>query len=267
MENIESIPKLINGWISFSLGCFKSNIAVSITNGLMFCGMVNALIIIIESTIYTDVSMPIAGIAILVLGPIMAINLYLVASKKHQELRNYIKDSTINSESVTAVLFVSFCLLLLMLLFLMFIPSIYAISTNVIAGGIGLKSMVGEIFENPIMLFGLGIWSAFMGWIAFSISWFSFPMIISNRISGAKAIIYSIKMSYNHFPLMLSWGSIVLSLVIASLLSPFFIGFVISIPLLAYATFDCNRILSREIKKVGSDDLKYGEKLDEFCNK
>jgi len=257
--------QLIAEFINFSIDCFKSRPIVSIVNGLIFCGVVNLLMMAIGLTIYTDISMPIAGIAILVLGPVLAMNLYVEASKRNQELKGYEKDDRIISESISSVLFVSFCLLVIMLLFIMFIPSIYAISTNVIGGGIDIMSMVDEIYENNMMLFATVIWSLFMGWGAFSISWFSYPMIVSNRISGATAIIYSIKMSYNHFPLMVAWGTIVMLTVVASLLSPYFVGFIITIPLLAYATFDCNRILSREIKEIGTDDLKYQEKLDEFC--
>ena len=266
MTNRNSSLSLILEWMSFSIGCIKETPLLSIINGLMFTGVVNILVILIGTTTYTDISLPIAGITILILGPIMALNLYLMASRYHQKLRNYNKKIIITSNNISSVLFVSFCLLLLMLLYLMFIPSIYAITSNVLSSGVGLQAMIQEAGGNPLMIVGISIWSAFMGWVAFSISWFSFPMIISNKISGAKSIIYSIKMSYHHFPLLLLLGVFVISLVTISLLSPLFSGFIITIPLLAYATFDCNRILSREIKDFGDDGLKYNEKLGQYCN-
>jgi hypothetical protein len=180
---------LITEWITFSFQCIKENMLISIISGLIFVGAVNLLVMGVDSTTYTDISLPIAGIAILIFGPILALNLYLTASRYHQKIRNYEKDSTINADSMRSVFFVSFCLLILMLLYLMMIPSIYAISSDSIIAGIGLKPMLSEIPGNPFMAFAIGIWSAFMGWVAFSISWFSYPMIVSIKISGAKAII------------------------------------------------------------------------------
>jgi uncharacterized membrane protein len=257
---------LITEWITFSFQCIKENMLISIISGLIFVGAVNLLVMGVDSTTYTDISLPIAGIAILIFGPIMALNLYLTASRYHQKIRNYEKDSTISADSMRSVFFVSFCLLILMLLYLMMIPSIYAISSDSIIAGIGLKPMLSEIPGNPFMAFAIGIWSAFMGWVAFSISWFSYPMIVSNKISGAKAIIYSIKMSYSHFPLLLAWVVVVVSLVGISLISPYFLGFALTIPVLAYSTFDCNRILSREVKELNSDTSDYDGKLDTYCN-
>lgn len=257
---------LLAEMMSFSIDCFKDRPIISIFNGLIFCSIINLLVSAIGLTAYVDISMPIAAIIILMIGPILAINLYVVASEHNQKVKGYEKDDTIVKESTKAVLFVNFCLLILMLLFIMFIPSIYAIATDSIVFIDGAVPMANEFLENKVMLAGAIIWSFLMGWIAFSISWFSYPMIISNRVGGAVAIIYSIKMSYSHFPLMLSWASIVSLAILASLFSPYFIGFIITMPILAYATFDCNRILSREIKDCGADGDSYQEKLNNYTN-
>jgi len=253
-------------WFGFAIGCLKDNVLISLVTGLMFVGVINILLMGISSTIYVDMSLPVAGIIILVLGPIMVLNLYILASKYHQKVREYEKKTSISGESIKSVFFVSFVLLLLMMLYMMFMPAIYAMTTDSLTIG-GFSSISSEIFSNKLMMFTLGVWSVFMGWIAFSISWFSFPMIVSNRISGIKAIIYSMKMSYEHLGLLFVWASIVVVLIGASLVTPYFLGLVVVIPVLAYATFDCNRILSKEVRSVAEGEgLTYNGKLSEYTH-
>ena len=264
MKERNSVELMIE-WCKFSIGCIKNNFLISMMTGLMFTGMVNILFFILSTNSYLDISTPISAIIILTLGPIMVLNLYVLASKYHQKIRKYKKSNKIEPDGIRSILFVSVILIMLMTLYIMFVPAIYAMTSTGIQQETSLSSILNQLTTNPIMLTILSVWTLTMGWIAFCISWFSFPMIISNKISGIKSIIYSLKMSKEHSLLLIMWSFIVFILIVASLMSIYHIGLIVVIPFLAYATFDSNRILSKEINDINGKGLEtYDDKLNEY---
>ena len=66
---------------------------------------------------------------------------------------------------------------------------------------------------------------------------------------------------------MLMVMPIVAVIVVLSLLTPYFAGFIVSAPLLAFYIFHTNRLLSREINIIDVSNKKYTEKLEDFINK
>lgn len=263
MSNIDSIIV----WSKFSLLCMKENLLLSLMTGLMFIGMVNILILILGSSQFLDVVAPGMAIIVLVLGPIMVLNLYLLASKYHQKVRGYKKSVEIDGNGIKSILFVSGILIIIMTLYIMLIPAIYAVTVSNIGAEMGINGLINELMNNKLMLFVFGVWSIVMGWISFTISWFSFPMIISNKTSGITAIIYSLNMSKKHWGLVMLWGGLVILIISASLITPYFIALAFAIPFLAFATFDANRILSKEINSIkGKGIHNYADKLASFTH-
>jgi uncharacterized membrane protein len=245
----------------------RKNLVLSLITGLMFVGMINILTLVLETSFFLDIIVPAAAIIVLVLGPIMVLNLYLLASKYHQTLRNYKKPLEIDAESIKSIFFVSCVLVVLMTLYIMLLPAIYTVSVSSVGFDMGIEGLMDQLVNNNLMIVLLGLWSAIMGWLAFTISWFSFPMIISNKVSGITAIIYSLNMSKKHWGLVMLWGAFVVLLISASLITPYYLGLVISIPFLAFATFDANRILSKEINSIKGDDTStYAKKLASFTH-
>lgn len=256
---------LIVEWCKFSFCCIKNNFLISMMTGLMFAGVVNVLVYILGLNTYLDVSTPLSAIIILTLGPIMVLNLYILASKYHQKIRKYKKSNKIEPDSIRAILFVSMILTLLMVLYIMFMPAIYAMTSSGVINEMNMDAIISQILTNNTMLSLMLLWTGVMAWIGFCISWFSFPMIISNKISGIKSIIYSLKMSKNHFILLIMWSTLVLALIASALMTKYYIGLIPAIPFLAFATFDSNRILSKEINDVkGGNTDTYEDKLNKY---
>lgn len=253
----------------WAISCFRQNLLESIAWGAVFSLIVYIGYLIVDMLVFKDVVMPIIGFAVLIMGPILALSMYSLAARHHQKIANFKKDFTISHDQIKSSMNVGFLLLILFILFLMLFPSIYAITSGELilqhpeAGVFDL----GALKENTAFIFVSSVWAVFVGWLAFSISWFSYPMILSNKLNAVLAIMYSIKMSKRHWKLMMMVMPIVALIVVLSLLTPYFSGFVVSAPLLAFYIFHTNRLLSREINIIDVSDKKYTEKLEDFINK
>lgn len=268
-DNSRGIISNIAHWLKFGIDCFKSHLLESVAWGVVFTTFVYLIFSFLKNTSYADISLPILGFAVLILGPMMALNMYYLAAKHHQSKVGFEKDYTITQKQLSSSMFVGFILIIIFILYLMIIPAIFAISTSgslLIASDSGMGVDLTTVVNNPMFLFIGSVWTIFVSWVVFSISWFSYPMIISNRLSPVVAIMYSIKMSKKNWKLMLVWMPVVGSLVLLSLFVPYFATLIIIAPILAFATFDANRILSREINIIDVTDDKYIEKLKKFSD-
>ena len=89
-------------------------------------------------------------------------------------------------------------------------------------------------------------------------------MMVSNYVSAYQAAIYSVRLANRNFGLMFIWINIVGLLIPLAIATPYYLGLAILIPFLAYATFDANRLLSRDVSKFYGKS--YEEKFNNFTS-
>ncbi|MCH9750129.1 MAG: DUF2189 domain-containing protein, partial [Proteobacteria bacterium] len=193
------------------------------------------------------VSAPLVVMIILVLGPISAISLYDVSRKisngEKPTIGSVLKAS-IKSNGACPSVFISITLMLLAIAWMVFSPLIYTVFT---AGALNIVNPDQTIVQNIITDFSNGtnmgfiiaysIFTLVLALIAFMISWFSFPMIHDQDVDPFTAITTSLKAASKNILVMVPWIAFVGAVVVLGLLTPYFLGLVIIIPVLAHATW------------------------------
>ncbi|MCH9711204.1 MAG: DUF2189 domain-containing protein [Proteobacteria bacterium] len=215
--------------------------------GLFTLVVYNLWLFLEQSAALHDVSAPLVVMIILVLGPISAISLYDVSRKisngEKPTIGSVLKAS-IKSNGACPSVFISITLMLLAIAWMVFSPLIYTVFT---AGALNIVNPDQTIVQNIITDFSNGtnmgfiiaysIFTLVLALIAFMISWFSFPMIHDQDVDPFTAITTSLKAASKNILVMVPWIAFVGAVVVLGLLTPYFLGLVIIIPVLAHATW------------------------------
>ena len=175
----------------------------------------------------------------MVVGPVLAIGLYeksrCIAAGEPVTLSRMI---FVEARSGGQILFIGAILCLLMLLWMRAAVIIYALFFG-LRPFPGLDHIASMLFTTPIgwsmLVVGTvvgGLFAAF----SFAISAFSIPMLLNERLDAFTAMGTSMALVWNNLPVMLTWGAIVLVLVLLSLL-PGMLGLIVAFPLLGHATW------------------------------
>jgi uncharacterized membrane protein len=77
-----------------------------------------------------------------------------------------------------------------------------------------------------------GLFAAF----SFAISAFSIPMLLEERIDALTAMASSLALVWNNLPVMLTWGAIVLALVLLGVMTGL-VGLIVVFPVLGHGTW------------------------------
>ena len=215
--------------------------------GLFTLIVYNLWLILEQSAALHDVSAPLVAMIILVLGPISAISLYDVSrriSNGEKPTIGSVLKSSIKSNGACPSVFISIALMLLAIAWMVFSPLIYTVFT---AGALNIVNPDQTIIQNIVADFSNGtnmgfiiaysIFTLVLALIAFMISWFSFPMIHDQDVDPFTAIATSLKAASKNTLVMIPWIIFVGAVVIIGLLTPYFLGLVIIIPILAHATW------------------------------
>ena len=200
-----------------------------------------------QSAALHDVAGPLVAMTILVLGPISAISLYDVSrriSKGEKPTIGSVLKASIKSNGSCPSIFLSIILMLLAVTWMIFSPLIYTVFT---AGTLNIVNSDQTIIQNIVTDFTNGtnmgfviaysIFTGVLALIAFMISWFSFPMIHDQDVDPLTAITTSLRAASKNALVMIPWIVFVVSLVVLGLLTPYFVGLVVIIPVLAHATW------------------------------
>lgn len=215
--------------------------------GLFTLIVYNLWLLLEQSAALHDVSAPLVAMIILVLGPISAISLYDVSrriSNGEKPTIGSVLKSSIKSNGACPSVFISIALMLLAIAWMVFSPLIYTVFT---AGALNIVNPDQTIIQNIVADFSNGtnmgfiiaysIFTLVLALIAFMISWFSFPMIHDQDVDPFTAIATSLKAASKNTLVMIPWIIFVSAVVIIGLLTPYFLGLVIIIPILAHATW------------------------------
>ncbi|MDG2394966.1 DUF2189 domain-containing protein [Candidatus Thioglobus sp.] len=215
--------------------------------GLFTLVVYNLWTLLSQSAALHDVAGPLVAMIILVLGPISAISLYDVSrriSKGEKPTIGSVLKASIKSNGSCPSIFLSIILMLIAVTWMVFSPLIYTVFT---AGTLNIVNSDLTIIQNIVADFSNGtnmgfvvaysIFTGVLALIAFMISWFSFPMIHDQDVDPLTAITTSLRAASKNVLVMIPWIVFVASIVTLGLLTPYFYGLVIIIPVLAHATW------------------------------
>ena len=246
-------------WVGKAFKDFMLCPKIAIFYGGMFTLVIyNLWAFLLQSSILHDVAAPLIAMIILILGPMSAISLYDVSKKisngETPTIRSVIKAS-IKSNGSCPSIFLSIILMLIAVSWMVFSPLIYTVlhagTLNIVnSDQTIIQSMIADFLSGTNMAFVVtySIFTLLLGLIAFMISWFSFPMVHDQDVDPFTAIITSLKAASKNTLVMIPWIIFVSVFVILGLLTPYFIGLVIIIPVLAHATWHAYKEMIGDIK-------------------
>ena len=174
-----------------------------------------------------------------VVGPVLAVGLYeksrRIAAGERFTLSNML---AVRPQSGGQVLFVGVLLLVLALIWMRAAVLLYALFFGV-RGFPGLENVAEILFTTShgwsLLVIGTltgGVFAAF----AFAISVFAVPMLLDRRVDAFTAMGTSVALVWNNFPVMVTWGAIVLVLTGLAMAAGL-VGLLLVFPLLGHATW------------------------------
>ncbi len=148
----------------------------------------------------------------------------------------------VRAASGRQILFVGVLLCLLMLLWMRAAVLLYALFFGWQPFP-GLDQVAAMLVTDPLgwalLLVGGAVGGLFAAF-GFAISVFSLPMLLAERMDALTAMGTSMAMVWNNLPVMLTWGTVVLALLLLGLL-PGLLGLIVVFPLLGHATWHAYR--------------------------
>ena len=249
-------------WLKQGVGDFLAMPVLAIFFGIFFTAIsYGAWDYLSTSETLRDVAAPLLAVMILVLGPISAISLYdasrQLASGKKPSISSVL-GAAFKANGSCPSLFLSVILVVLAIAWMMFSPLIYAIfntgSLNIVSENqTVIQAIIADITsgENTGFMITYFLFTAFVGLIAFMISWFSFPMVLEKDCDPFTAIVTSLRAAVANSVIMLIWVPMVGILVLGALVLTanfYFVGLVFVIPVLAHATWHAYKSMIGELK-------------------
>ncbi len=249
-------------WLAKGISDFLACPTLAIFYGIVFTVVTyGSWSFLSMSTTFHDVSTPLLAIIILVLGPITAMSLYESSRKlsngETPSLGNVIK-AAFKTNGGCPSIFLSVILMVLAIGWMSFSPLIYAVfntgSLNIVSEDqTVIQSILAEITSGQNMGFVItyAIFTGVLAWIAFMISWFSFPMVLDRDVDPFTAALSSLSAAMKNKLVMIVWIPIVGAIILAAMALTYnfyFAGLIIVIPVIAHATWHAYKSMIADIK-------------------
>jgi uncharacterized membrane protein len=187
----------------------------------------------------------------MVVGPVLAIGLYEKSRRLEEGLPvSLVQMIFVKPASGGQVLFAGVLLCLLMITWMRAAVIIYALFFGLTPFP-GLDRITTMLFTTPVGWAMLIVGSAVGGLFAafsFAISAFSIPMMLNERVDALTAMGKSTALVWNNLPVMLTWGAIVLALVLVGLVTGL-AGLMIVFPVVGHGTWHAYRAISNGTAK------------------
>jgi Predicted integral membrane protein len=235
-------------WLKQGVGDLMAVPVLSLFNGALFAIITYGLWTYLDgSQTLHDVAVPLLAVIVLLLGPISAMSLYDASrriSNGEKPSIGTVVSAAFKTNGSCPSIFLSVILVVLAIAWMMFSPLIYAVfntgSLNIVnENQTIIQAILAEITSGSNMNFVIAYFSftAVVGLISFMISWFSFPMVLDTDCDPFTATVTSLRAAMANKLIMLMWVPMVGILVLIGLMTPYFIGLVVVIPVLAHATW------------------------------
>ncbi len=246
-------------WIKLGVADMRASPTIALFYGVLFTVFTYSYWYFLSNTpMLRDISGPLLMMVIIVFGPISALGLYNVSKRlaageslSFSSLPTIVKSAFKTNGSCPSI-FLSALLIVLAIAWMVLTPLMYAVfhtSTFVSQDQTIFASIVADLIalKNPIFVVIYLLFSTVVAWIAFMISWFSFPMVMDQDVDPFTAASASLKTAMANKVAMLIWIPIVGVMVLASLLTPYFIGLIVVVPILAHATWHAYKDMIGEV--------------------
>ncbi len=195
----------------------------------------------------------------MVVGPLIANGLY-EKSRRLEENEDTMFGQMIfvRPRSGKAGLFMGVMLLGLFLLWMRAAVLIYALFFGMVVFP-GTSEIVPMLFLTPtgwaLLIAGSAVGALFAAF-AFAISVFAVPMLLTERTDALSALGISMAMVWSNRPVMVAWGTIVLVLFAASILTAG-LGLILVFPTLGHATWHAYRAIRRDGHESGQSERMF----------
>lgn len=174
-----------------------------------------------------------------VVGPVLAIGLYEKSRRLAEgEPVSLVRMIFVRPASGGQILFTGVLLCGLMLLWMRAAVIIYALFFG-LRPFPGLQHVTTMLFMTPtgwaMLIIGTAVGGLFAAF-SFAISTFSIPMLLEEPLDALTAMAASMALVWNNLPVVLTWGAIVLTLVLFGLATGF-VGLIVVFPVLGHGTW------------------------------
>ncbi|MGX5722338.1 DUF2189 domain-containing protein [Shinella zoogloeoides] len=175
----------------------------------------------------------------LIVGPLVAAGLYLKSRDLEAGAQPTLRSMlAVQPMAGAQVFFTGMLLAMLMLLWMRAAVLVYSLFFGVRPFP-GLDHIAGMLFTTPtgwaMLVVGSLIGALFAGF-AFAVSVFAIPMLLDRRVDGLTAMGVSTALVWNNLTPMLTWGAIVLGLILLSVATGL-LGLIVIFPWLGHATW------------------------------
>ncbi|MDJ0807679.1 MAG: DUF2189 domain-containing protein [Gammaproteobacteria bacterium] len=223
-------------WIASGWNDFKRAPKVSVAYGMIFFITSILLTLLVFSSDFFFLVPPLTAGFFLV-APIMAVFLYDMSRRLEKGQSTSFKETCKNCQQNTYNLIVMGMVLLVVMIFWMMIANlVFAIFFSEMVTFDNLLPTLFLSGDSPAFLAAGIISGGIIAFGVFAITVISIPMLIDRNTNVPNAITTSYKaVLKNPRPLML-WAALIVMFVMMGILT-FYIGFIISMPIIGYATW------------------------------